>query len=116
MTSVSPTSTVSDEITPTLPAARSHQTSRITHENTLPTCETIGSRPAALSTKRPAFMIASSSASAQIAAGAMDPFERNNNRPRLAINTAPLPHAGVSGRDPRRAIMGTASETTPKIA
>ena len=51
----------------------------------------------------PAFRMASSSASAHSAAGAIDPADRNSSSARLAISTMPLPASGRSGCFNRRA-------------
>ena len=113
VTSVSPTTTRSDGRTPTLPAACVHQVIIRPQDSRLPSWETTGSRPAALSTKSAALVIARSSASAQSAAGATGPSEMKNSRHKPSSRTTPLPHAGWSGRDMRRATTGTPSDTRP---
>ncbi len=73
-------------------------------------------RPDALSMNTAAFRIASSSASAQSAAGAIGPVERNSSRNRLAISTTAPPTCGCSSRPIRRARTGTAAVTMPNTA
>ena len=113
VTSVMPATTASDGMTPTLDAARIHHVARIAHEKIVPANDTTGRPPPALSRNTPAFRIASSSASAQIACGATEPAARNRSSGRLASSTSPLPAAGSSGRPARRASNGTLSDTMP---
>ena len=80
VTSVNKTTTRSDCNTPTLPAALSHHDAITAHEKRLPTCDRAGRRPAALSMKSAALVIARSSASAHSAAGATGPSERKNKQ------------------------------------
>ena len=64
MRSDSPVITSSDGSTPIVPAECPHQIASSPHDISEPIWEIRGSPPEALSTNRPAFMIASSSASA----------------------------------------------------
>jgi hypothetical protein len=103
-------------MTPTAAPTRSHQLASTTQDTRLPATEIRGSPPDALSTNMPALMIASSSASAHSAPGAIDPDDRKSSSPRLAMSTIPPPLSGASGRPTRRATIGTAVAATPKTA
>ena len=113
--SVSPDITMSEGRTPTLPAARGHHSARRPHDKSDPIWEILGKPPDALSMKSPAFMIASSSASAHNAAELTGPSDTNASRIRLVSRTTPLPQTGRNCLPARRASTGAAIETIPKI-
>ena len=116
MISVSPVTTASEGSTPTAPAVANHHAASTIQETRLPAYDTAGMRLDALSTNIPAFRMASSSASAHNAAGAIDPADRNSSSARLAISTMPLPASGRSGCFSRRATTGIAVSVMPKSA